>query len=691
MKRNESWENRIARAFLVAGIGCISACTPLDSPSGEPGASSNTRDVLASATIGTAGGVIEVSNRDDPLFGARINVPSGALASDTLLEIRVPSSVSAFPSASGKPRVLVAIEPSGIEFRVPITVTVPYEDATDESLLSVFVAAPATGHWLPIEDYEVDTDGNKVSFRVQHLSTFGIDRRPPLAPGWYKIEHNDSSLPSPYDQTPELVRTIVLDAILRGAWMGAASCTGIIPCLNDCPPDAKTLTVEWTDIAQITLLPNGSCTASFPAAGQALPDKPVIQLNRWFLTGGVDFALACPPNPEGVYPVPTFWIGPDPVPGGFIFDFANGSASVYLDLTATVAHEWGHMLGVPHLRIDDPNVVMGNVIGGQQTRVLSGTDKNLFLSVHPELLFAGELPRRGTVADCHPLIGTTLIDQCGFGPFSNSTVIDVIIDGTVVSHDEQLSDDGSELTVSVPSPPRLTEGVHYVQVNAVAYSGEQRKAIWTWSFETRDCEADPVLFTELGTYRRGFYLLPGGDCAYSVRLGTDRCELMDSEELGGDYSCKRRCSGQLLNNHLVGVHVPTITLQQSDTELILVGADSSDISYLLSHPEATYGTLQFVGSIRQAGEAGIQGDAVDFALTATWEYRFGFPETVAQETVSLKFNGSVFDLIGFGIRGNVEYERTVEDTFRGRTCITFYDFMSGPCDMLIDDPLPCLR
>lgn len=87
--------------------------------------SNGSSPVLATTTIGPAGGVVEVTEGE--IAGAKVVIPPGALDRPTqigispLLSPAVPGFVTLGPG--------VTFEPLGLEFKVPVTITLPFDPA----------------------------------------------------------------------------------------------------------------------------------------------------------------------------------------------------------------------------------------------------------------------------------------------------------------------------------------------------------------------------------------------------------------------------------------------------------------------------------------------------------------------------------------------------------------------------------
>ena len=94
----------------------------------------------ASAIIGPAGGIVEVTNASSPLYGVKVVVPAGALDNDTTITITQSVIEPAIPDTAAKVSKIVSLNPDGIIFNTPVSVTIPYNDTgvADENKLQIY-------------------------------------------------------------------------------------------------------------------------------------------------------------------------------------------------------------------------------------------------------------------------------------------------------------------------------------------------------------------------------------------------------------------------------------------------------------------------------------------------------------------------------------------------------------------------
>lgn len=122
------------------------------------------------ATIGATGGTLTMND------GFTLTVPAGAVAADTVFSVTVVSSPPAL--ADGLTRVgrVYELEPSGVTFAVPVTVTmpVPTVDAATEGTLLGLRRSDGDTYWSALDSAE--PDATTVSVRTSHFSLFSIAR-----------------------------------------------------------------------------------------------------------------------------------------------------------------------------------------------------------------------------------------------------------------------------------------------------------------------------------------------------------------------------------------------------------------------------------------------------------------------------------------------------------------------------------
>jgi pimeloyl-ACP methyl ester carboxylesterase len=137
--------------------------------------------VEAMQTIGPQGGVVEVTDPASPLYGVRVEIPSGALTASRAISIAERENPPLFENGSSGIGTAVEIGPTGTIFENPIKITLPYNDnelteknILGEDFLSIFTFDPS-GVWIPIGPATVDKANKTVTAETNHLSTDQIN------------------------------------------------------------------------------------------------------------------------------------------------------------------------------------------------------------------------------------------------------------------------------------------------------------------------------------------------------------------------------------------------------------------------------------------------------------------------------------------------------------------------------------
>ena len=136
--------------------------------------------VEAIATIGPAGGVVEVTNPGSPLFGAKVDIPAGALSISTEIFIASVSPEPAAPPGLEIRGPFAEFGPDGLTFNVPVAITLPSRlTGLNEEHISDLVYEFAAGNFLlsPVQDPEDESHGqlldfvsNQITYLTDHFS-----------------------------------------------------------------------------------------------------------------------------------------------------------------------------------------------------------------------------------------------------------------------------------------------------------------------------------------------------------------------------------------------------------------------------------------------------------------------------------------------------------------------------------------
>jgi hypothetical protein len=160
--------------IIFIGIGCSSSGNNDNNPADttEEVAEDSPSLTSGSADIGIEGGVLKDSN------GARIEIPPGALDDTQTITFtafmsnsELPDSVAPIPCFRGA----LQLEPDGLTFSVPVTITVPVNTAMNPGeAFPLFYWNETTQMWDQTDFVAtVADDGMSFSAEVTHFSTYG--------------------------------------------------------------------------------------------------------------------------------------------------------------------------------------------------------------------------------------------------------------------------------------------------------------------------------------------------------------------------------------------------------------------------------------------------------------------------------------------------------------------------------------
>lgn len=152
----------------------LAGCTPPSTP--FTGAKGSPMGMPTTASIGAAGGSLTAG-------ALTITVPAGVFAQNTMVSA-TPLNATV-PGKRGQP---VRLEPEGMTFSQPVTITFKYDDAAlegtaPEALLIAY--QHSSGMWAVPGDVTLDTTARTVSVQTTHFSDWsmvaGAQLRPPSA------------------------------------------------------------------------------------------------------------------------------------------------------------------------------------------------------------------------------------------------------------------------------------------------------------------------------------------------------------------------------------------------------------------------------------------------------------------------------------------------------------------------------
>jgi hypothetical protein len=469
----------LAVALVLAALSLLFGCS-----GGGGGGGGQAPE--AEATIGITGGVLEVTDASSPLLGVRLEIPAGAVASDTHFSISVPSTLPPLDPGDRPAAPFVSVGPSGVVFMSPAQLTLPYSDSDDngvvdatgtsELLLAILIGTGST--WEYSENASIAPVTDTVSLNIEHLSLFGITLSRKLTSGPIKVYID----PASQHLTPgevSIAGSTMSAALVSGLWEPKLACLGWDVIRED-NRSAADVAVEWGSVPGV----GGNCPNPSPCPhAPAMTDK-----------SRVPWRIVLAEEMFGALGGPGWNLDPAVPPGGGI------------DLFSAISHEFAHLLGLPgcnhldgrSLPGPDCNLVPfsdGAVIASRRSlpecpagtalRQLHPFDE-AFFAVSYSVLFS-ELEPMGTVGFSDTGISFVASSPCDtteldrnkfeirlFQPPSQTAL--------AVFHSSELTFTpiGAGLAVELPSAGFLPEG--QIRVEAVGEDMCHRADLVEWTF-----------------------------------------------------------------------------------------------------------------------------------------------------------------------------------------------------------------
>jgi photosystem II stability/assembly factor-like uncharacterized protein len=183
----------ILSVVLLASLwGCKEVVDPPTAVSNLPVISEDQATKSVSLTIGPLGGAIEFGD------GTGLSIPANALTAETKISV---TRVKSLPPMSQTGVDFIRLEPSGLNLKVPATLTLPFQTPSnaDDRYLNAYVFSvptqpdrPESGwEWLPISNR--DSQNKRLQISARHFSWFTLFYDRPLdivleIPGKYLLK-----------------------------------------------------------------------------------------------------------------------------------------------------------------------------------------------------------------------------------------------------------------------------------------------------------------------------------------------------------------------------------------------------------------------------------------------------------------------------------------------------------------------
>jgi hypothetical protein len=127
-------------------------------------------------TVGSEGAILEVTNSSSPIYGTKINIPSGVLDNAINITIGEPDSTPPLPQNVSLAGNTVDFQPSGTQFNNPVEITLHYDDSniSDETSLGLYYYDESDSKWKALSITNRDTVNNTITGSTTHFTDFGV-------------------------------------------------------------------------------------------------------------------------------------------------------------------------------------------------------------------------------------------------------------------------------------------------------------------------------------------------------------------------------------------------------------------------------------------------------------------------------------------------------------------------------------
>jgi len=124
-----------------------------------------------SAVIGSNGGTVEVTNPVSSLYGVKVEIPQGALSSNTNISISEGDSNIDLPSNDyQKVGKVINLQPSGTSFTEHVDITIPFDKSINLDNIVIITYEPSNGIWDVPTIINKDTVNNSIKVSSFHFS-----------------------------------------------------------------------------------------------------------------------------------------------------------------------------------------------------------------------------------------------------------------------------------------------------------------------------------------------------------------------------------------------------------------------------------------------------------------------------------------------------------------------------------------
>lgn len=120
--------------------------------------------------IGSTGGKVQVTDSNSPIKGSFVEIPEDALESATTITVNEVSETMYFEEDSTG--IFVEFGPNNTQFKEPVTIGIPYNDATNRGNLKVYYFDENETVWKSLPTVGIDTQNKIIKAETNHFSIF---------------------------------------------------------------------------------------------------------------------------------------------------------------------------------------------------------------------------------------------------------------------------------------------------------------------------------------------------------------------------------------------------------------------------------------------------------------------------------------------------------------------------------------
>lgn len=248
----------------------------------------------AAAVVGSEGGVVEVTDSESLIFGAKIEIPEGALNSDVIVTLMNvdQNTIPLFSENYKFIGVNINVGPDGTMFNEKVKIILPYDDINDDGIVDgtninerdlMVIVSNFLFEEFDVIGSTIDEENNVFEVETSHFTTYFITSFKWPSNSIITFEILNTPPASITDNTPDEIKEAIRSAF--NVWEQELSKVGITFLEIDPPQNAADIRLFWT----IESLDEG--------AGQASAIQPFpFAVDYWQIEFAEDLASCCGAN-----------------------------------------------------------------------------------------------------------------------------------------------------------------------------------------------------------------------------------------------------------------------------------------------------------------------------------------------------------------------------------------------------------